>query len=159
VKDVAAKWRRGRRDTWVKGKKIYEIPVRGGTKEIFSFNDEHGRGDMLEWSVVRDIKGQFPGANEGVAVEAATKSEHPRALKITWPKDITPASIEIREGNRPARSLKPGKKDGRFFVEEKISSPPRSSPSSLRLLSDDPHRPWLGAWRLCRSPAAFVPAR
>jgi len=121
VRDVAAKWRRSRRDAWVEGKKIYEIPVRGGTKEIFSFNDEHGRGDMLEWCVVRDIQGQFPGANEGVAVEAATKSEHPRALKITWPKDITPKRIEIREGNRPARSLTPRTKDGRFFVEEKVS--------------------------------------
>lgn len=121
VQHVTARWRRSRHDAWVQGQKIHELSARGGTKEIFSFNDEHARGDMLEWCVERDIQGQFPDANEGVAVEAATKSEHPRELRITWPRDAAPTRVEIREGNRPARTVKPSTREGRPYVEEKVS--------------------------------------
>lgn len=122
VERVRAKWRRSSRDTWVDGKKIDTLAVRGGTKEIFSFNDEHGRGDVLEWCVERDIRGQFPDANEGVAVEAETKSDHPRSLRITWPQNARPTRVEIREGNRPARPLRPRTKNGRPYVEEKVAA-------------------------------------
>jgi hypothetical protein len=120
VREVKARWRRSRRDPWVEGEKIDELSVRGGTKEIFSFNDEHGRGDVLEWSVERDIEGQFPDVNEGVAVEAETKSDHPRSLRITWPREVRPTRVEIREGSRPSRRLRLKTKSGRYFVEEKI---------------------------------------
>ncbi len=96
VQRVTAQWRRSRDDAWVQGKKIDELPTRGGTKEVFSFNDEHGIGDMLEWRVERDILGQFPNPNEGVALEATTKSDHPRVLRLST-------------------------KDGRPYVEEKVS--------------------------------------
>lgn len=120
VQRVTASWRRSRNDAWVPGKKIDALPTRGGMKEVFSFNDEHGIGDMLEWRVERDISGQFPNPNEGVALEAATRSDHPRALRITWPRDAKPTRVEIREGDRPARSLRPRTKDGRAYVEEKV---------------------------------------
>jgi len=122
VERVRAKWRRSNRDTWVDGKKIDTLAVRGGTKEVFSFNDEHGRGDVLEWCVEREIRGQFPDVNEGVAVEAETKSDHPRSLRITWPPDARPSRVEIREGSRPARSLRPRTKNGRSYVEEKVAA-------------------------------------
>jgi len=121
LKRVAAKWRRGRHDPWVAAQKIHEFATRGGMKEIFCFNDEHSRGDMLDWCVERDIVGQFPNANEAVEVQAATTSDHPRALRITWPQDATPSRVEIREGERPARPLRPTTKDGRPHIEEKVS--------------------------------------
>lgn len=121
VQRVTASWRRNQNDAWVSGKKIDELATRGGTKEVFSFNDEHGIGDMLEWRVERDIVGQFPSSNEGVALQTTTKSDHPRALRITWPKDAKPTRVEIREGDRPARSLRPKTKDGRPYVEENVS--------------------------------------
>jgi hypothetical protein len=121
VEHVTAKWRRGRNDRWVAAERIHQFATRGGTKEIFCFNDEHSRGDMLDWCVERDIVGQFPAANESVEIEAATKSNHPRTLRITWPKDIEPTRVEIREGERPARPVKPTTRNGRPYVEEKVS--------------------------------------
>lgn len=121
VRDAKAKWRRSRGDAWVAGKKLYDLTTRGGIKEVFSFNDEHGVGDVLEWCVEREIAGQFPDANEGVALEAETKSDHPRGLRITWPEDLKPTRVEIREGDRPARSLQLRTKDRRAYVQAKVS--------------------------------------
>lgn len=120
LEKVVAKWRRGRGGSWVAAEKIHEFPVRGGMKEIFSLNEEHNRGDMLDWCVEREILGQFPLSNESVQIEAATKSENPRALRITWPRGLKPTRVDIREGDRPARPLTPGMKNGRPYVEEKI---------------------------------------
>lgn len=118
---VTARWRRSSNDAWVSGKKLGQIPARGGIKEVFSFNDEHGTGDVLEWCVERDIRGQFPEENEGVAVEARTKSDHPRTLRITWPQDARPSRVEIREGSRPPRTIRPRTKDNRPYVKETVS--------------------------------------
>jgi hypothetical protein len=115
-----AKWRRGRNDPWIPVPKINEFAVRGGLKEIFSFNDEHRRGETLDWCVERVIEGQFPDANEGVEIEAATRSEHPRALRIRWPADSPPARIEISEANRPVRAIRATERGGRSYIEEKI---------------------------------------
>lgn len=120
VQKVSAKWRRSRSDPWIEAEPIHQFAARGGVKEIFCFNEEHNRGDVLDWCVEREIDGQFPDTNEAVEIEAATKSSHPRALRITWPRDAPPTRVEIREGDRSARPLRPTMKNGRPHVEEKI---------------------------------------
>lgn len=121
VTHTEAKWRRSEGRPWIPAKKIYEFPVRGGTKTIYCFDEEHSRGDMLDWCIERDMAGRFPTDHEGVELQARTKSDYPRVMRITWPADAPPSHVEIRHGNRPARPLTPRKKNGRACVEEKIA--------------------------------------
>lgn len=116
-----ARWRRSKETPWLAARKIYEFPVRGGKKVIYCFDEEHKRGDMLEWSIERDAEGRFPTGHEAVELQARTKSDHPRVMRITWPADAPPTHIEIRHGDRPARTLSARQKDGRAYVEEKIA--------------------------------------
>lgn len=115
-----AKWRRSHRETWIPAEKIHDFPIRSGEKVIYSLDEEHCRGDMLDWSVERDAVGRFPNAHESVSLEARTKSDHPRIMRITWPLDAHPTHIEIRFKGQPARTITPKRKRGRSFVEEKI---------------------------------------
>jgi hypothetical protein len=121
VDDVKAKWRRPPKGAWVEGKDVYKLPTRGGVKEIFSFNEEHHIGDMIEWCVEREISGQFPEANESVALVASTKSDHPRELRITWPEGIRPIRVDIKEGARSTRDLKIRTRGRRACVVERVS--------------------------------------
>lgn len=115
-----AKWRRSEGTPWIDAKKIYEFPVRGGEKVIYCFDEEHSRGDMLDWCIERDAVRRFRTAHESVTTRARTKSDHPRVMRITWPADSPPSHVEIRFEGSPARSLSPRDKDGRAYVEEKI---------------------------------------
>lgn len=120
----SARWRRDKKGQWIPAKKIYEFAVRSGVKEIFCFDEEHGQGDMLEWFTERVFTGRFPAQHEGVELHTRVKADHPRTMKITWPPGITPTHVEIRLGTTPARTLKPRKKEGRCFVEEKVAGLP-----------------------------------
>jgi hypothetical protein len=113
-------WRRDPKGHWIEARKIYEFAVRGGIKEIFCFDEEHSQGDMLEWRTERIFAGRFPSEHEGVELHARVKADHPRTMKITWPRGITPTHVEMRLGEVPARTLRPRRKDGRCFVEEKV---------------------------------------
>jgi hypothetical protein len=115
-----ARWRRTRGAAWIAARKIYDFPVRGGTKEIFCFDEEHSQGDMLEWCTEREFRDRFPGVHEGVELEARVKSDHPRTLRITWPPESPPSHVEMRHGGQPARTLVPRRKRGRCYVEEKV---------------------------------------
>jgi hypothetical protein len=116
-----AKWRRSKDKPWIEAEKIYEFPVRNGKKVIYCFDEEHSRGDMLDWSIERDAIGRFPTKHEGVELHARTKSDHPRVMRITWPADAPPSHVEIRHGTLPARILAARRKNGRHYVEEKIA--------------------------------------
>jgi hypothetical protein len=116
-----AKWRRSRREKWIDATKIHTFPIRNGEKVIFSLEEEHCRGDMLDWTVERDAVGRFPTAHESVSLEARTSSDHPRVMQITWPQDAVPTHVEIRFKGQPARTIATKRKRGRPFVEEKIA--------------------------------------
>lgn len=116
-----AKWRRSRGKPWIEAEKIYEFSVRNGKKVIYCFDEEHNRGDMLDWAIERDAVGRFPTKHEGVELQARTESEHPRVMRITWPSEAPPSHVEIRHGDMPARTLNPRRKSGRPYVEEKIA--------------------------------------
>jgi hypothetical protein len=115
-----AKWRRSEATGWIDAERIHSFPVRGGEKVIYCFEEEHNRGDMLDWCIERDAVGRFPTTHEGVELHARTNSDHPRVMAITWPADSPPNHVEIRHGSNPARTLTPTQKDGRPYVEEKI---------------------------------------
>ena len=116
-----ARWRRSDKSPWIDAKAVYEFPVRNGRKVIYCFDEEHRRGDMLEWCIERDAVGRFPTEHEGVELKARTRSDHPRVMRILWPAASPPSHVEIRHGNHPARTILPRKKNGRLVVEEKIA--------------------------------------
>ncbi len=121
VEKVIAKWRRGGTHAWVDAEHIHKFATRGGVKEIFCFNREHSKGETLDWCVEREIVGQFPDTNEAVEIEASTKSDHPRLLRITWPINDAPTSVEMHVGASLTQSPKLSKKKGRAYIEEKVS--------------------------------------
>jgi hypothetical protein len=116
-----AKWRRSKQTPWIPAKKIYEFPVRNGKKVLYCFDEEHSRGDMLDWCIERDAIGRFPTAHEMVQLRARTRSDHPRVMRISWPTDSPPSHVEIRHEGMPARTLATRRKNGRTYVEEKIA--------------------------------------
>lgn len=116
-----ARWRRDQDTPWIDARNVHEFPVRGGKKVIYCFDEEHQRGDMLEWCIERDAVGRFPTQHEGVRLKARTKADHPRVMRIVWPASSPPSHVEIRLGARPARMITPRRKNGRAFVEEKIA--------------------------------------
>ncbi len=120
VEEVKAKWRRAKGLAWIPARKIFEFQVRGGTKEIYCFGEEHNRGDMLDWCTVQETVDRFSNQHETVEISARTKSEHSRVLRITWPADEPPSHVEIRHGNQPARTITPTLKEGRPYVEERV---------------------------------------
>lgn len=119
-----AKWKRPGNRTWIPAQKIHKFPIRNGEKVIYSLDEEHCRGDMLDWFVEREAVGRFPGTHESVSLSARTKSGHPRIMRITWPQGVNPANIEIRYKGQPAHRLSPRRKNGRAYVEETISELP-----------------------------------
>ena len=114
-----ARWRRARGKPWIEAEKIYEFPVRNGKKVIYCFDEEHNRGDMLDWAIERDAVGRFPTKHEGVELHARTNSDHPRVMRITWPIDAPPSHVEIRHGELPARTLGLRRKAGRPYVKRR----------------------------------------
>lgn len=116
-----AQWRRSKGDRWLDAERIYDLAVRGGTKVLYCFDEEHQRGDNLEWRVERDAVGRFPSAHESVSLIARTKSDYPRVMRITWPTGSPPSKVEIRHGARPARPINPKKRNGRRYIEERVS--------------------------------------
>jgi hypothetical protein len=123
--DFEAHWRRSSGKGWMPAKKIYSMPIEGGENVIYCFDEENYRGDMLEWKVVRETRGRFPKPHERVTLKAAAKSDHPRQMRVIWPADAPPTSVELRYRNPPeeerVRELSPKKKNGRTEVVEKIS--------------------------------------
>jgi hypothetical protein len=124
VERYHGQWRRSENESWLPAKMIHKFSIRNGEKVIYSLDEEHCRGDELYWCVERDAIGRFPNPNESVSLEARTKSDHPRVMRITWPPDAPPSHIEIRFEGQPARTLSAKHKDGRAFVEEKIAGLP-----------------------------------
>jgi len=118
------KWRRSEGDQWIDAKTIHRFPIRNGEKVIYSLDEEHCRGDMLEWFVERDSVGRFPTAHESVSIEARTKADHPRVLHIIWPPGSDPTSIELRLKGQPARKLYGKRRDGRIEIQEKVAQLP-----------------------------------
>jgi hypothetical protein len=119
-----AKWRPSEGKEWIPAPKIHEFSVRGGTKAFYSFDEEHCRGDMLEWCVERKYNGRFPTKHESVQLTAWVPSDHPRIMRIIWPTDAPPAHVQIRlitvrHGKEPARAITPRRREGRAFIEEK----------------------------------------
>jgi hypothetical protein len=119
-----AKWKRPGSGTWIDAKKIHNLPIRHGEKVVYSLEEEHCRGDMVDWFVEREAVGRFPTQHESVELSARTKSNHPRIMQITWPEGVNPTNIELRFQGEPARPLYPRSKDGRSFVEETINELP-----------------------------------
>lgn len=121
VQDTKAKWRRQRNEDWIEARKLDSFPVaRGGVKTIYCFDEEHNRGDMLEWSIERQVAGAFPTSHEAVRIRARTGADYPRILRVTWPHDSPPKSVQIRYEHQAGRVLEPKEKDGRRYVEEKV---------------------------------------
>lgn len=116
-----AKWRRPGGERWIDAELIHRFPIRNGEKVIYSLDEEHCRGDMLDWLVEREAIGRFPTAHESVTLEARTSSDHPRVLRITWPAETDPSNVEIRFRGLPARPLHTKRSEGRTFVEERIA--------------------------------------
>lgn len=116
-----ARWRRSKNTKWIDATRIHELPVRGGKKVLYCFDEEHQRGDNLEWCVERDARDRFTGQHESVSLKARTKSDFPRVMRITWPAAIPPSNVEIRHGDHPVRTITPNAKDGRKFVEERVA--------------------------------------
>jgi len=116
-----AKRRHSEEERWITAKKVHEFPIEGGTKAIFALDEDHCRGDMLEWCVERDSEEKFPGDRESVSLTGRTHADHSRVMKIIWPEDAPPSHVALRYQGRPARSLHPKSELGRCFVEEQIS--------------------------------------
>jgi hypothetical protein len=122
VVSTEAKWRRDKAHDWMKADELGEIEVRQGLVIIFSFGREHNRGDMVEWTIEREIHGRFPKPNESVGVIAAAHARHPRVMRVIWPPDAGPHDVGIKYGEHGLlRPLKPDQENGRRFVEEKLS--------------------------------------
>jgi hypothetical protein len=121
VESYTAKWRRSADSQWISAKKIHAMAIERGEKVIYSLEEEHCRGDMLDWCIEREAVGRFPRDHERVTLEAKAISDHPRVMKIVWPREREPKHVEIRFGEAPARPLKPKRRKGRLEVEEKIS--------------------------------------
>lgn len=121
IERYSAKWRRSKETSWIPAKKIHAFAIHSGEKVIYSLDEEHSRGDMLDWCIEREATGRFPSEHEGVSLEARAKSDHSRLMRVTWPADATPSHVELRSKGRPARSLSTRRKGGRPFVEEKIA--------------------------------------
>jgi len=96
IERYSAKWRRPDGSRWIPAKKIHEFPIHNGEKVIYSLEEEHCRGDMLDWWVERDALGRFPGVHETASLEARANSDHPRVMHIVWPSDSPPSHVEIR---------------------------------------------------------------
>jgi len=121
VESYVARWRRSPGSEWIQARKIHAMAIERGEKVIYSLEEEHCRGDMLEWCIEREAVGRFPSDHERVTLEAKAVSDHPRVMRIIWPKEHDPKHVEIRFGGQPARPLKPRRRKGRLEVEEKVS--------------------------------------
>ena len=115
-----AKWRRSKEAAWVDAERIYDFDVRNGKKVIYCFDEEHNRGDMLDWTIERDVVGRFTNQHQTVSLRARTNTDHPRVMRIVWPKESPPSHVELRYEGQAARQLYPKQKNGRTCVEEKI---------------------------------------
>ena len=49
--------------------------------------------------------GRFPSDHERVTLEAKAVSDHPRVMRIVWPKEHEPKHVEIRFGDQPAKAV------------------------------------------------------
>jgi hypothetical protein len=121
IENYEAKWRRPTDSDWIEAKKIHEMAIERGEKVIYSLEEVHHRGDMLDWCIEREAVDRFPRDNERVTLEAKAIADHPRVMKVIWPKEREPKRVEIRFGDMPAKPLKPKRRKGRLEVEEKIS--------------------------------------
>src|SRR5215213_2150815 len=72
IERYEAKWKRPSGKQWIPAEKIHEFAARRGQKVTYSLDEEHSRGDMLDWCIERDAVGRFPDNHEGVSLEAGT---------------------------------------------------------------------------------------
>lgn len=113
-------WRRSDGRRWMPAKKIHSMPIERGENVIYSLEEQNSRGDTLEWKVERQTQGRFPSEHESVSLTAAARSDHPREMRVVWPPDSPPGSVELRYGAGPARGLVPRRRAGRMEVLEAI---------------------------------------
>ena len=60
VESYVAQWRRSPSAEWIQAKKIHAMAIERGEKVIYSLEEEHCRGDMLEWCYRARGRGQVP---------------------------------------------------------------------------------------------------
>ena len=113
-------WRRPDGVRWMPAKKIHSMPSERGENVIYCLEEENSRGDTLEWKVERETVGRFPSDHESVSLRAGARSDHPRQMRIKWPPDSPPDSVELRYAGNPGRELSLKEKAGRMEVVEKI---------------------------------------
>lgn len=120
VEEAVGRWRRDAAMPWIDAEVVHDFRVRGGKKTIYCFNEEHSRGDTLEWQTQVKAFRRFSAPHESVSMTANTKADHPRTLRLMWPERMPPNRVEIRHGSKPAAKLQVRRKNGRSYVEEKI---------------------------------------
>jgi hypothetical protein len=120
VEESAGRWRRDEAMSWIEAEVVHAFAVRGGVKTIYCFNEEHSRGDTLEWQTQVRTHGRFSGNHQSVEVRARTEADHPRTLRITWPANLPPNRVEMRHGSSPATKIKVRRKNQRCYIEERI---------------------------------------
>ncbi len=122
IESYDGRWRRSEGNDWMSAEMIHTMPIDGGSGEkvIYSFEEENSRGDILEWQVERHAVDRFPSAHEKVSLEPAAKSDHPRVMRVRWPENRPPKSVELRYRGKPGPSISTKKKAGRVEVVEKI---------------------------------------
>jgi hypothetical protein len=113
-------WRRSDGRRWMPARKIHSMPIERGENVIYSLGEQNSRGDTLEWKVERQTQDRFPSEHESVSLTAAARSDHPREMRVVWPPDASPGSVELRYGTSPAKELVPKAKAGRMEVSEAI---------------------------------------
>jgi hypothetical protein len=116
----SAFWRRPDGRRWMPAKRIHSMPIERGENVIYCLEEQSSRGDTLEWKVERQTEGRFPKEHESVWLKAAARSDHPRQMRVVWPPDISPGSVELRYGASPARELAPKRRAGRMEIVETI---------------------------------------
>jgi hypothetical protein len=121
VEEAVGRWRRDDAMPWIDAEVVHDFRVRGGIKTIYCFNEEHSRGDTLEWQTEVKAFRRFSEPHESVSLMASTKADHPRTLRLVWPENFPPSRVEIRHGSNPATKLQVRRKNGRSYVEEKIA--------------------------------------
>jgi hypothetical protein len=75
---------------------------------------------VLDWKVERETMGRFPNDHERVSLRAGARSDHPRQMRVVWPRDSPPSNVELRYRGNPGSELSPNKKAGRMEVVERV---------------------------------------
>lgn len=122
VAKCRAHWRRGGEDQWEPVDSIHDFGIDNGRKYIFCLDTERSRGDALQWRVSRELRDRFPNAREAVSLKLQTATHSPR-MRVVWPLDREPRTVELSQENGPSRRLNPQRdQEGKLFVDEQLAS-------------------------------------